>query len=207
MVNPCPDGFCLTWNFDDPYDGTQGATHPFCYYNRPVYETRIRPNGTSFYFYTGAREWGWQSGYVREVTAGESYGTLAEYHKTAVEWGGSNDYFTIDPATRSRCFSPFASTPPPSPILRGTASLPPPPPRNMCGCDCNTIASIIAEHMAEKQRLLDAIKEHVDMRTLEQLKHTNEMLQSIDMDLDLQPVIDEMKRVEANLWNGISGGG
>lgn len=89
----------------------------------------------------------------------------------------------------------------------GTASPPPPPPRNMCGCDCNTIASIIAEQMAEKQRLLDAIKEHIDTRTLEQLSHINKMLQGIDMDLDLQPIIDEIKRAEANLWNGISGGG
>lgn len=206
MVNPCPDGFCLTWNFDDPYDGTRGATHPFCYERRPVYENRLRPNGTTFEFFTGAIELGWQSGFVNKVTAGESYATLEEYHQTAREWGGSNDYFTIDPATRSRCFSGTASTPPLSPILRGTASPPPPPPRNMCGCDCNTIASIIAEQMVEKQRLLDAIKEHVDVRTLEQLNHINKMLQDIDMDLDLQPVIDEIKRAEANLWNGISGG-
>lgn len=112
----------------------------------------------------------------------------------------------------SNCSSPAPPPPPNSvspifPPFLGTASPPPPPPRKMCGCDCNTIASIIAEHMAEKQRLLDAIKEHVDVRTLEQLNHINKMLQDIDMDLNLQPVIDEMKRVEANLWNGINGGG
>ena len=60
--------------------------------------------------------------------------------------------------------------------------------------------------MAEKQRLLDAIKEHIDSRAIEQLKHINKMLQDIDMGLDLQPVIDEVKRVEKNLWNGINGG-
>lgn len=206
MVNPCPNGFCLTWHFDDPYDGTQGATHPVCYYNRPIYETRFRPNGTLFEFFTGQREWGWESGYVDRVTAGESYGSLSGCILAFRSWGGSNDYLTIDPATRSRCFSPSAPTPPPSLVLRGTASPPPPPPRKMCGCDCNTIASIIAEYMAEKQRLLDAIRDHVDTRAIEQLKHINKMLQDIDMDLDLQPVIDEVKRVEKNLWNGINGG-
>lgn len=90
--------------------------------------------------------------------------------------------------------------------LSGDASPPPPPPKNMCGCDCNTIASIIAEQMVEKQKLLDAIKDHIDMRTIEQLRHTNTMLQGIDIDLDIQPVIDELKRVEKNLWNGINGG-
>ncbi|MCC3503029.1 MULTISPECIES: hypothetical protein [unclassified Microcoleus] len=59
--------------------------------------------------------------------------------------------------------------------------------------------------MAEKQRLLDAIKGHIDSRAVEQLQHINKMLQDIDMDLDLQPVIDEVKRVEKNLWNGING--
>ncbi len=94
----------------------------------------------------------------------------------------------------------------PQPIYYGTASPPPPPLRKMCGCDCNTIASIIAEQMAEKQRLLDAIKEHIDSRAIEQLEKINEMLQSMELDVDLQPVIDEIKRAEANLWNGINGG-
>lgn len=103
----------------------------------------------------------------------------------------------------------FTPTPIFAPIFiyrQGTASPPPPLPRNMCGCDCNTIASIIAEQMVEKQRLLDALKEHIDSRTVEQLKYINEMLQAVEMDLDLQPVIDEIKRAEANLWNGINGG-
>lgn len=123
---------------------------------------------------------------------------------------------SISVSYRVQLLRPYPSSCPPILFLRspekpeihlGTASPPPPSPRNMCGCDCNTIASIIAEQMAEKQRLLDAIKEHVDVRTLEQLNHINKMLQDIDMDLDLQPVIDEIKRAEANLWNGISGGG
>ncbi|WP_293335927.1 hypothetical protein [Microcoleus sp. CAWBG58] len=99
--------------------------------------------------------------------------------------------------------------PPPTPIpffFPGNASPPPPPHRKMCGCDCNTIASIIAEQMAEKQRLLDAIKQHIDSRAVEQLELVNKMLQDMEMNVDLQPVIDELKRVEQTLWNGISGG-
>lgn len=211
MVNPCPNGFCLTWHFDDPYDGTRGATHPICYYRRPVYEVRPLPNGTSFEFFTGEHEWGWQSGYVDRVTVGESYATLAKCRQAFQDWGGSNDYFTIDPNTRNRCFSSSAPPPPPLPslILRGVASPPPPPPRNMC-CDCNTIATIFAEQanqlIAEKQKQLEAIRDHIDMRAVEQLQQINKMLQDMEINADLQPIIDEIKRAEANLWNGISGG-
>lgn len=88
----------------------------------------------------------------------------------------------------------------------GTASPPPPPPRKMCGCDCNTIASIIAEQMVEKQRLLDALKEHVDIRSVEQLEYINKMLQDIDMSINLQPVIDEVRQVRTDLWDGNNGG-
>lgn len=206
MVNPCPNGFCVNWHYNDPYDGVQGRVEPMCYSGRPVDEVRFRPDGTVFDFPTGKIEWGWESGYIERVYEGDSYTSLGECQRAYQDWASStDDYFTIDPDTRIRCFSPSAPTPPPSLILRGTASPPPPPPRKMCGCDCNTIASIIAEHMAEKQRLLDAIREHIDSRAIEQLQHINKMLQDIDMDLDLQPVIDEVKRVEKNLWNGING--
>ncbi len=205
MVNPCPNGFCLTWHFHDIYDGNENATHPVCYRNRAIYDVGFRPNGTVFEFLTGKMAWGWESGYVGSVNLDGVYGTLLDYYKTIDYLAAVGDYFTIDHDTRSRCFSPSAPPPPPSLIFRGTAS-PPPPRRKMCGCDCNTIASIIAEHMAEKQRLLDAIKEHIDSRAIEQLKHINKMLQDIDMDLDLQDVINEIKRVEKNLWNGINGG-
>jgi hypothetical protein len=60
--------------------------------------------------------------------------------------------------------------------------------------------------MAEKQRLLDAIKEHIDSRAIEQLEHINKMLQDMSIDVDLQPVIDVIKQAEKNLWNGINGG-
>ncbi len=150
--------------------------------------------------------WDWDE--IDEIHAEEAKSTLSDWHEYQdATWEITPlDYYTIPDDTRAKCFS---ATPPPapspSPTYFGTAS-PPPPRRKMCGCDCNTIASIIAEHMAEKQRLLDAIKGHVDTRAVEQLKHINKMLQDIDMDLDLQPVIDEVKRVEKNLWNGINGG-
>lgn len=206
MVNPCPNGFFVLLHYW--WEG-QWHSHPLSYRPRNLVDSFW--NGSRVVSNIVGRASCWESDFVSEIEDVKFgvFSTLAEWHENCKEtWECSDsNYFTIDPNTRSRCFSPAGPTIPLSPILRGTASLPPPPPRKMCGCDCNTIASIIAEHMAEKQRLLDAIKEHVDMRTLEQLKHTNEMLQSIDMDLDLQPVIDEMKRVEANLWNGISGGG
>lgn len=204
MVNNCANGFSVTLHYW--WEG-QFNSQGIDYRKRPIVDyvfinnrlTRV-PKGEVI---------SWESTYVDELTSGETiYGSLGGWHQYCKESSGicsNRDYFTVDPATRSRCFSPSVPPPPPSLILRGTAS-PPPPRRKMCGCDCNTIASIIAEHMAEKQRLLDAIKEHVDTRAIEQLKHINKMLQDIDMDLDLQPVIDEVKRVEKNLWNGINGG-
>ncbi|MEZ2321774.1 MAG: hypothetical protein ACBR15_22515 [Microcoleus sp.] len=210
MVNPCPDGFCLTWNFDDPYDGTKGATHPFCYYSRPLYDVGFNPDGTVFSFYTGASQWSWESGYVEDLYInGSIHATLSEYHKEMRKWGGFNDFFTIDPDTRSRCFSPLISTPSPI-ILSNSGSPPPPSPRKMCGCDCNTIATIVSERMneliAQKQKQFDAIRDHIDVRAIEQLRQINKMLQGVEIDADLQPIIDEIKRAEANLWNGINGG-
>lgn len=144
-------------------------------------------------------EFGWI--YPPDGNLGADFLDPDGYHRAEIV---PESFFTVDSATRSRCFSP-PPLPSPSPSLGGNAAPPPPPGKNMCGCDCNTIASIIAEHMAEKQRLLDAIREHIDSRAIEQLQHINKMLQDIDMDLDLQPVIDEIKRVEKNLWNGING--
>jgi hypothetical protein len=206
MVNPCSDGFCLIYHYDDPYDGSEGRTEPICYKNRAIYDHVVQPNGTYISVLTGGYKWGWWYYLYDTVTSEESYATLEDYRRSANEWGAFNDYFTIDPATRSRCFSPSPS-PSPSPSFGGNASPPPPPPRKMCGCDCNTISSIMAEYMAEKQRLLDAIKLHVDQRTIEQLQQINKMLQDMNIDLDLQPVIDRLNQVEANLWNGIGGGG
>lgn len=153
----------------------------------------------------------WESTYVNELTYGDTiHASLAGWHESCQDFSvcSSNDYFTIDPDTRARCFS-ASPPPPPSLVLRGTASPPPPPPRNMC-CDCNTIATIVSERMneliAQKQKQFDAIRDHVDVRAIEQLQQINKMLQNIEINADLQPIIDEIKRAEANLWNGINGG-
>jgi hypothetical protein len=74
----------------------------------------------------------------------------------------------------------------------------------MCGCDCNTIATIIEERLAAQNK---PIKDHIDQRTIEQLRAINKMLQGMTIDLDLQPVIDRINEVEANLWNGPKLGG
>jgi hypothetical protein len=155
----------------------------------------VKKNGASknesfFYF-----DWGPEPNLVfGNLVFGEPYfNTIYRSECPALDFSGVGG--NCENGTETGCY-----------CLTGDASPPPPPPKNMCGCDCNTVASIMAEYMAEKQRLLDAIKSHVDMRTLEQLKYINKMLQDIDINLDLQPVIDELKRVEANLWNGINGG-
>lgn len=198
MVNPCPSGFCLITHYDDPYDGTQGRTHPACYRNRPVYTNVPQPNGTYREILTGESVWGWQSGYVDRVVAGESFGSLADLALHWEESGGYfNIYFTIDPATRAACFSP--PSPSPSPSLGGNASPPPPPGKNMCGCDCNTIATIVEDKICGLDK---GIKNHIDQRTLEELKAVNKMLQGMKIDLNLQPIIDRLNEVEANLWNG-----
>lgn len=189
-------------DYENPYvTGTEGI----CFKPRPV----INPDTN---IPTGEMIAGWDSEYVNEIyyTEDVKY-SLSEWDESFKDnsIGTRWDYYEVDSDTRARCFSLFLSPspPPPAPSFPGIASPPPPPPRKikMCGCDCNTIASIIAEHMAEKQRLLDAIKEHIDSRAVEQLQHINKMLQDIDMNLDLQPVIDEIKRLEQNLWNGIDG--
>lgn len=92
----------------------------------------------------------------------------------------------------------------PTLIYLGTAAPPPPPGKNMCGCDCNTIATIIEERLAGQNK---QVKDHVDQRTIEQLKSINKMLQGMTIDLDLQPVIDRLNEVETNLWNGPKLGG
>ena len=97
---------------------------------------------------------------------------------------------------------PLALQPPASQIYLGNAAPPPPPPKNMCGCDCNTIATIIEERLVGQNK---PIKDHIDQRTIEQLKAVNKMLQGMKIDLDLQPVIDRINEVEANLWNGPQG--
>jgi hypothetical protein len=199
MVNPCPDGFCLTYNYDDPYDGVKGRTHDACYKNRPIYAKVIQSNGTYREVWTGAFRWGWHSEFIDRVgeDGDDSYALLKDLKDSWDDWAGSKGYFTIDDETRSRCFS-LAPPPVSSPFLSGTASPPPPGNKNMC-CDCNTIATIVEDKIIRQN---EAIKDHIDRRTREELQVINKMLQGMNIKLDLQPVIDRLNQVEANLWNG-----
>lgn len=100
---------------------------------------------------------------------------------------------------------PLSFSPTPSPVLTliylGTASPPPPPPKNMNCCDCNTIATIIADQMADQFRLFESIKDHIDLRTKEEIQMFRKQLEALE--IDLQPIIDRLNEVEKNLWNGI----
>ncbi|WP_341738728.1 hypothetical protein [Microcoleus sp. CAWBG640] len=134
-----------------------------------------------------------------------SYGVDETYYKSP-----SQSRFTVGFRFHSIDFDPDLSTLTPPIILPDSGSPPPPPPRKMCGCDCNMIATIVSERVneltAQKQKQFDAIRDHIDVRAIEQLQQINKMLQGVEIDADLQPIIDEIKRAEANLWNGINGG-
>ncbi len=184
---------CVVFNFNYPEDQlwdfereewinpTYGRKETFCWGKMPNDE-----------------EFGW-------ISFGANMGADALHQVVGPESEAiSGSFFTVDSSTRSRCFSPPPS-PSPSPSLGGNASPPPPPGKqDMCGCDCNTIATIIEERLASQNK---PIKDHIDQRTIEQLKAINKMLQGMAIDLDLQPVIDRLNELEANLWNGPQSGG
>jgi hypothetical protein len=198
------ENFCVTLHYY--WDGAgQWETHPICYRKRRIIENII-VNGRIQEVVVGETPGPcWESDYVNSLYLGNAiHTTLATYHQECSDtWHcGPNDYFTIDDATRARCFS---LDPSPDPFYSGLASPPPPPPKRkkMC-CDCNTIATIVEDKIAGRDK---AIKDHIDQRTIEELKAINKMLQGMQIDLNLQPVIDRLNQVEANLWNGPTGGG
>lgn len=180
---------------EGPSESYSGDREGVVFRSRPVLDpdTGLRTNQ----FITS-----WDSEYVFTVWADEIYSSLSDWFQNFYDYGlGTNwDYFDVDPVTRTRCFSP-SLPPPPSPSLGGNAS-PPPPGKNMCGCDCNTIATIVEDKIAGRDKL---IKDHIDQRTIEELKAVNKMLQGMKIDLNLQPIIDRLNQVEANLWNGAGG--
>lgn len=105
-------------------------------------------------------------------------------------------------------FDPDLSTLDPNNILLlGTAAPPPPPPKDMPCCDCNVIATIIAENAIAELKQHEATREHIDRRTIEGLREINKMLQGMNFSLNLQPIIDRLNELEANLWNGLKAGG
>ncbi|MEG4419392.1 hypothetical protein QUA70_12385 [Microcoleus sp. LAD1_D5] len=106
-------------------------------------------------------------------------------------------------------FSPFI-IPSPLYIFYGTAAPPPPPPPNMNCCSCNDIATILAENAIAEIKQHQATRDLIDRRTIEGLREINKMLQGMQINLDLQPIIDRLNQLEANLWNGLNlseGGG
>jgi hypothetical protein len=137
--------------------------------------------------------------------------------RSVIGYYGTNNYYQAD-GSYDACenifldtsdtfgleFDPDLSTLAPKRLsFYGAASPPPPPPRkDMCGCDCNTIATIMEDKVFGLDR---GIKNHIDQRTIEELKAINKMLQGMKVNLDLQPVIDRLNQVEANLWNGVGG--
>ncbi|MEG5045973.1 hypothetical protein [Microcoleus sp. B4-C1] len=92
-------------------------------------------------------------------------------------------------------------------LYLGTAAPPPPPPKNMSCCDCNTIATIMAENTIAELKQHEATREHIDRRTIEALREINKMLQGMNFNMNLQPIIDRLNELEANLWNGLKAGG
>ncbi len=86
-------------------------------------------------------------------------------------------------------------------IYTGTASPPPPLPKNMNCCDCNTIATIIESQMMARDKLFENLKDHIDQRIKEEITIHGKQLEALEV--DLQPVIDRINESENNLWNGI----
>jgi hypothetical protein len=86
----------------------------------------------------------------------------------------------------------------------GKSSPPPKRKKEMC-CPCDVIATMIERNMAEKARQSELIKNHIDQRFLEALKNINQQLGAIQIDLDLDPVIQEIRQVRTDLWNGVGG--
>ncbi|MEG4529881.1 hypothetical protein [Microcoleus sp. D2_18a_D3] len=101
------------------------------------------------------------------------------------------------------------NVPPSAPTLIyfGTAAPPPPPPKDMPCCDCNVIATIMAENTITELKQHEATREHIDRRTIEGLREINKMLQGMNFNMNLQPIIDRLNELEANLWNGLRAGG
>lgn len=199
MSSSSCNNVCVTLiNFFDSDSPTQPTgSEPICFRSR-----RVRSSVTGQL--TNQQVTSWDSDYVNDVWDDGVKGSLSGWFKDFYEdsIGTDWDYFLVDEPTRSRCFSPPLL---PSPSLGGNASPPPPPGKqNMCGCDCNTIATIIEERLASQNK---PIKDHIDQRTIEQLKAINKMLKGMTIDLDLQPVIDRLNELEANLWNGPQSGG
>ncbi|MEG4287004.1 hypothetical protein QUB68_28260 [Microcoleus sp. A006_D1] len=191
----------LHYNWEGEWD-----TEPIAYRRRNIVDY-VFVNGRNTKVVVGSVI-SWESGFENEIDdTATIFSTLAEWHEYCTEHsicnGPNFDYFTVDPGTRSRCFS---ATPPAqsAPFLSGASSPPPKRKKEMC-CPCDVIATMIERSMAEKARQSEIIKDHIDQRFIEALKNINKQLGAIDIDLDLDPVIKEIRQVRTDLWNGLGG--
>ena len=202
----CDGGISITLiNFfevhpDDPNPSPTGI-EPLSFRARPI---RDSDSGQL----TNTTVESWSSDYDSWVWSDEIKSSLSDWFDDFYRYsiGTSLDYFVIDPETRERCFQVSLPTVP-RVVYSGNAAPPPPPPLDMNCCDCNTISTILAEQIIAEAKQHEATRELIDRRTIEALRQINKMLQGMQIDLNLQPIIDRLNELEANLWNGLKAGG
>jgi len=189
----CPNGFSVTLH--NYYEGTWRA-YGIAYKQRRIIGT-------------GGTVLSWEEDYFSELDEEQIFTSLDAWHDNCYTYSECNkntednpDYFTVSPSVRANCFSqaPSSSTP----LINGRSSPPPKRKKEMC-CPCDVIATMIERNMAEKARQSELIKNHIDQRFLEALKNINQQLGAIQIDLDLDPVIQEIRQVRTDLWNGVGG--
>jgi len=203
----CPDGFSvhLYYIWEGKWD-----REPISHRQRNIIKDEIR-NGKIVEVVTG-RVLSWESDFIDTVYSDGVYGSLEEWHENCITHSNCNgnnedepersDYFTVDPFTQARCF-PSGGSPSPTPS-NGKSSPPPKKKKEMC-CPCDVIATMFERNMAEKARQSELVKNHIDQRFIEALKNINQQLGAIQIDLDLDPVIQEIRQVRTDLWNGVGG--
>lgn len=203
----CPNGFSVWIHsiWEDQWDSEE-----ISYRHRNIIENVIQ-NGSMVVVVIG-RVLSWESDYTDTVSSDGIYKSLGEWHEncsTHSNCNGTNedepersDYFTVGPSTRARCF-PSGGSPSPTPS-NGKSSPPPKMKKEMC-CPCDVIATMFERNMAEKARQSELMKNHIDQRFIEALKNINQQLGAIEIDLDLDPVIKEIRQVRTDLWNGVGG--
>jgi len=178
---------------------------PIAYRQRNITRNVIQ-NGRIVRVEVIGRVLSWESDYVNTLDPEQTiHGSLSSFYQDCVDYwecGGEVEYFTVDPSTRARCF-PSGGTPSPT-SLNGRSSPPPKRKKEMC-CPCDVIATMIERSMAEKARQSELIKNHIDQRFIEALKNINQQLGAIQIDLDLDPVIQEIRQARTDLWNGVGG--
>lgn len=212
------------WNFNPTTNTRTSIQYTIDYQDRPAqfYGRYFKPPGYNIWianaYYEGRGEYAW----AMEGKEFEMYNYITNVMNKP--WnnatGGfqfwSNTIIGINKFTISNgiCYLPDNTTAPPlalqlpeKPKLYLGNAAPPPPPPNMNCCDCNTISTILAEQIIAEAKQHEATRELIDRRTIEALREINKMLQGMQIDLNLQPIIDRLNELEANLWNGLKAGG